>query len=154
MAKREELTGKITKAERELKLAPGFAEKYAAAKAELGAMVSNRLLRPILGSYALSLQERLTPLIRGSGFQLANITPIGNQPFPARASTGTFACCLAEITGTGSFETICRMIEALLATSPCIHVTEITIQGQGKDKIESHRASIRIEWPILVQDKE
>jgi hypothetical protein len=153
-SKQDELAGKIVKAERELKQAPGYARKYAAAQDELNAMVSNRLLRPILGSYQLSLQARLNPVIRGSGFQLATVTSISNQPFPARDSTGTFACLLAEITGTGSFDVICRMIEAVLAVSPCIQVSEITIQGQGKEKPETHRASIRIEWPILAQEKE
>lgn len=152
--KKEELTGKISKAERELKLASGYAGKYTGAQAEFNAIVSNRLLRPILGSYQLSLQERLTPVIRNSGFQLAAVTPIGKQPFPVRDNTGTFACFLVEITGTGSFDVICKLIDALQAVSPCIQVTEITIQGQDKDKAEKHRASVRIEWPVLAQDKE
>lgn len=152
-ARQEELSAKITKAERELRMAPAFARQCADARAELGSLVSNRLLRPILGSYQLSLQERLGPIIRASGFQLAAITPIGNQPLPARESTGTFACYLTEITGTGSFDVICRLIETLLTANPYIHVTEITIQSQGKERPETHRASIRIEWPVLAQDK-
>jgi len=153
--KQDELADKIAKAERELRLAAGFAGKYAEAQARFGNMVSNNLLRPILGSYQISLQERLTPVIRATGFQLAGITPIGNQPFPSRnGSDSVFACYMAEITGTGSFDTICRLVEAILAVSPCIHVSEITIQGQGKERPAAHRVSIRIEWPIQMQNKE
>jgi hypothetical protein len=154
MANLGDLAEKITRAERELRLAPSFARKYADAQAEMGTLVSNRLLRPILGSYQLSLQERLVPIIRGSGFQFTTVTPLGNQPLPARNSTGTFACYTAEITGTGSFDMISRLIEAILTANPYITVTEIIIQGQGRENPEAHRVSIRIEWPVLSQDKE
>jgi hypothetical protein len=149
-----QLADKIAKGERELKVAPEFSARFDDSQALFSQMVSNNLLRPILGSYQISLQERLTPVIRATGFNLSAMMPVGNQPFPSHAKTGTFACTMAEITGTGSYETICRLIGAILNVSPSIQITEITIQGQEKSQPQLHRTSIRIEWPIKAKEDE
>ena len=151
----KDYTKKIANAEKTLRRSEIIEKENIALKSELDFITTNNFLRPTLGSYQISLEERLKEPIKKTGFKLETVKQLSTLKYPtSNDNEMDFSCCVAEIAGSGSYTTICNVLNTVLDASPAIHIAEIVIRGQGAQNPTEHNLSLRIEWPLAEQDKE
>jgi Tfp pilus assembly protein PilO len=152
---REEYRARLEKAQRELKASAQIQAEFDEVTRQLQAIASDYLLRPILGSYLVGVTEAMEPRAKETGFVLDDIQERGVQALrlQAKETAGQrpYNAYSAQISGQGSYAEIMAFLNAIETRNPYVCVTELRISGQP-DNPSQHRVSLRIEWPIEVEN--
>jgi hypothetical protein len=152
---REEYAARLEKAHRELKAAAQIQVEFDQVTGQLRAIASDYLLHPILGSYLVGVSEAMEPRARETGFVIEDVQERGVQALRLRAKETVglrpYNAYSVQISGQGSYDEIKAFLKAVEDRNPYVCITELKISGQA-DNPARHRASLRIEWPIEVEN--
>ena len=126
-------------------------DEYRRLQVEIGAAVSNDIIQPVLGSYLLSVRDRVELMAYLTNVKLTGIQEIGLQVLPvaAGAPSRTFRSYGINVLGTAGYAQLRIFLNELELSNPYLSITEITVTGRAEDP-RTHRLSVRIEWPVMI----
>lgn len=152
---REGYRERMDKAQRELKASAQIQSEFDEVMQQLKAIAADYLLHPILGSYLVGVTEAMEPHARATGFTIEDIQERGVQALRLRAKEITglrpYNAYSFQISGQGSYAEIMAFLKSIEIKNPYVSITELKIVAQP-DNPSRHRASLRIEWPIAVEN--
>lgn len=144
-----EIAEKIAKAESELTGISRRRTEYEAVTSRVALVARDHVLQPILGTYLLRVREMLDSYAAGCSVKIESIREVGvlqvgekRDGFPR-----VFKAYGALITGTGSYDGLCRLIQKIEESNPYVCIGNIQITSQTDDR-EMHRIAFSAEWPI------
>ncbi len=116
---------------------------------ELHSITSAHLLIPLLNSYAMRAEERLSSVADGAGLRLTEIKELYRIPLPT-ADAGAelwFDRFGISVSGAGSYDAIAAFIWDVEERFPYVTLTGLTVAAQRATP-EVHRVEINLEWPV------
>jgi len=145
---------KLEKAERELNFAPKIKTEFDSVTGELDTIIRAHVLRPILGSYLVGVSETLEMQARSCNIKLDEVQEIGVREPPRTGKKATvaraFKAYAVQVSVKASYEQTAAFLRKLEDMNPYLCVSDVRITGQP-DSPETHRVTLRIEWPIEVE---
>lgn len=142
---------KLEKAQRELNFAPRIKEEFDSVTGELDTIIRTHVLRPILGSYLVGISENLEMLAHSCNIKLDEVQEIGVREPPRTGKKGSvarsFKAYAVQVSARASYDQTATFLRRLEDMNPYLCVSDVRITGQP-DNPESHRITLRIEWPI------
>lgn len=123
--------------------------EYAGLHSELILATNRFVLRPVLGSTIVTVQNLLDPLAQECNLQLDSCVERGNMDIPIPKKTGDlqFERYAMEVAFIGSYRNVCDFVAAVERTNAYACVTDIDVQARAEDP-SRHRVTVRIEWPV------
>ncbi len=140
----------LAKADREVHGMVLLGNEYRRLQFEINAAESNDIVKPVLGSYLLSVRDGIEQTARRTDVKLTGIQEIGLQvlPIAAGAPNRTFRSYGIQVIGAAGYAQVRNFLAALEASNPYLSITEIVINGHADDP-RVHGLSVRIEWPVM-----
>ena len=140
---------KVDKAETELAKMPQRRIAYRDIVTELAGISEQNVLHAVLGSYLLRVRQSMENLAEACGFQVDSVREIGILEIPGKREDRdrVFKSYSVQVSGTGSFGALCRLIQRLEESSPYLSVSAIVISAQPTEP-QAHRITFSVQWPI------
>ena len=149
----DKLTEYLAKADSEVHAMVLSGDEYRRLQGEIGAAVSNDIIQPVLGSYLLSVRDRVEQTARRTDVKLTGIQEIGLQVLPvaAGAPNRSFQSYGIQVIGTAGYAQLRTFLNELEISNPYLSITEITVAGHADDP-RTHGWAVRIEWPVMTRE--
>ncbi|MEI7437957.1 MAG: GspMb/PilO family protein [bacterium] len=147
----DKLTDALAKADREVHAMVFAGEEYRRLQEEISLAISNNIIQPVLGSYLLSVRDRLEQMARRMDVKLAGIQEVVLPMIPAAAgkTNRTFRSYGVQLTGTAGYAQLQSFLKELEASNPYLSITDLSITGNAGDP-NVQAIAMRIEWPVMI----
>jgi Tfp pilus assembly protein PilO len=144
----EALNQTLSRMRAEIGTSETLKKQYALSKGELDKLLTEGVIEPLLGSFAMRGKALLDPIAQETGFTLENVKELPLIPLqlPKDPPTQTYGRQSVEFTGQGSYPQIAAFIAKAEASQPLITLSSLIILAQQQSP-ETHRAIIVFEWP-------
>ena len=111
------------------------------------------VLRPVLGSTIVTVQNFIEPIAQECGLQLNACVERSRMEMPVNTKDAvqTIDRYLTEVTAIGPYATVRDFVVALEKTNAYLCVTEVEILGQAD--VRKHKVRVCMEWPVEGQPK-
>lgn len=111
------------------------------------------VLRPVLGSTIVTVQNFIEPIAQECGLQLDACAERSRMEMPVNTKDAvqTIDRYLTEIAAIGSYAAVRDFVVALEKTNDYLCVTEVEILGQAD--VRRHKVRVCMEWPVAGQPK-
>jgi len=150
MNKLAELSERIETAKMDPRDLAASKAELARLQAELLVATNQFVLRPVLGSMLVSVQNIIEPIAATCGLQIEACLERGRSELPVSRKNATLTIdrYLMEISALGSYAAIRDFIQTVEQTNPYVCVSDLEITGRS-DNSDRHKARICLEWPVF-----
>ncbi len=144
-----EVQEQLTKAATELAGIARRRVEYAAVTSRVAVVAREHVLQPILGTYLLRVREMLDTYAAGCSVKIESIREVGVLQIDEKRDgfPRVFKAYGALISGTGTYDGLCRLIQKIEESNPYVCIGNIQVTGQP-DNRDVHRIAFSAEWPI------
>ena len=124
-------------------------------QAELVVATNRFVIRPVLGSTLVTVQNIVEPMAADCGLQVESFTERGRVEMPVDKKEAGFTIerYLMEVAAAGSYAAVRDFVLAVEQTNECVCVTDVEITGRN-DLPGKHRVRICMEWPVFGEHKD
>lgn len=148
------LQEKLDQAQSDLHDADITARELSRLQGKLDQATNRFMLRPILGSMAMSAQAILDPIAQRCNLQLEPCNERGRIEIPGQKKDAglSFDRYAVEIVTRGSFRDVREFVVALERSNPYLCISDLEIVGMPEDPLQ-HKVTICMEWPVFGERK-
>ena len=145
---------RIDRATIELRGVDGIRAEVSRLRADVDTATNLFLLRPVLGSTLVTVQNFVEPIAQECGLQIDSCAERGRNEMPVnmKDAVQTIQRYLTEVTATGPYAAAREFVAALEKTNAYVCVTDVEVVGQAGD-VCKHKIRICMEWPVAGQQK-
>jgi len=150
MNKRGYFLEKIDTATHDLRDLAADKAEVAKLQAELDVATNRFVVRPVLGSTLVSVQNIVDPIAAACGLQIESYAEHGRTELPVDAKNAGIVIerYLVEVAVAGSYASVRDFVQAVETANEYVCVTEIEIVGRVESPAK-HRIRISMEWPVF-----
>lgn len=148
----QEYSDRIDKATLDLRGMQAARDEHARLVAALDVATNRFVLRPVLGSMLVSVQNVVEPIAASCGLQIEekSFQERGQNELPVNKKDAgmTIERYQMEVSMIGSFAGVRDFISTIEKTNEYVCVTDVEILGRPED-VTRHKVRVCMEWPVF-----